>query len=133
MSEKFFGEKFLHKAEPTLHTTEPVEHEQERKKKRGEKTTQKPAEKIADFLKIIERTHLGHREDPKVMGRIKRFYHKEYVIKPEDVPESYFKKQKRLAREQGHGDIEITPQMREQLIETIIADQKSSLDAWIDY
>jgi len=41
--------------------------------------------------------------------------------------------QKRLAREQGHGDIEITPEMREQLTEVVIADQESSLNKWIDY
>lgn len=38
-----------------------------------------------------------------------------------------------MAREQGHGDIEITGELREQATEVIIADQKSSLDNWVDY
>jgi len=127
------GEQFLHKREPQLHISKPVEYEKREKKKRGEKVTQKPAEKIADWLKVIERTHMGHRDDPRVLERIKRQYHKEYVIKPENIPQSYYENQKRLAREQGHGDIEITPEMKDQLSEVIISDQASTLDNWVDY
>ena len=126
------GEQFLHKKYSDLHTSESVEHEQKRKRRSNEETTQKPAEKIADFLEVIERTH-GHHDNPKAMERIKEYYHKEYVIKPEEIPESYFDNQKRIAREQGHGDIKITKEMRQQLTEVIITDQKSSLDKWVDY
>lgn len=126
------GEQFLHKKYSDLHTSEPVEHEQARRKKVGEETSQKPADKISDFLEVIKRTH-GHHEDPRVLERIKEYYHKEYVIKPEDVPESYFDNQKRIAREQGRGDIEITEELREQAKEVIIADQKSTLDNWVEY
>jgi len=91
-----FGEQFLHKRDPNLHTSEPVEHEQERKDVAGETTSQKPAEKIADFLSVIEKTHMGHRENPEVLVRIKQYYHKKHVIKFERddhgsiiLPESY--------------------------------------------
>lgn len=127
------GEQFLHQKDSKLHVTQPVEHEQTRKKRLGEETTQKPAEKIADWLAVIEKTHTGHREDPRVLERIKEYYHKQNVIKPEGIPEAYFDNQKRLVREQGYGDIEITPEMRNQLTEVIITDQKSSLDKWVDY
>lgn len=56
-----------------------------------------------------------------------------HVIKPEDVPESYFALQQRIAREQGHGDIEISPDMKRQLIEAAQADQRGSLDKWVEY
>ena len=56
-----------------------------------------------------------------------------HVIKSEDVPESYFAFQRRIAREQGHGDIEITPDMRRQLIEAAQADQRGSLEKWVEY
>ena len=56
-----------------------------------------------------------------------------HVIKPEDVPESYFALQRRIAREQGHGDIEITSDMKRQLIEAAQADQRGSLDKWVEY
>ncbi|MBU0649126.1 hypothetical protein KJ969_03465 [Patescibacteria group bacterium] len=128
-----FGEQFLHQREPQLHISKPVEWEKGEKKTRGEKVTQKPAEKIADWLKVIEKTHMGHRDDPRVLERIKKQYHKEHVIKPEDIPQSYYENQRRLAREQGHGDIEITHEMKDQLSEVIISDQESTLDNWVDY
>lgn len=128
-----FGEQFLNKRESKLHTSKPVEHEQARKKRKGEGFSDKPVEKITDWLEVIKQTHMGHRDDPRVLERIKNYYHKQNVIKPEDIPESYFETQKRLAREQGHGDIEITEEIRDQLTEVIKSDQESTLDNWIDY
>jgi len=55
------------------------------------------------------------------------------VIKTEKVPESYFESVKRRHREEGHGDIEIPEEQREQLKQTIITDQVRSLDMWVDY
>ena len=127
------GEQFLHQREPKLHTTQPIEHEQKRKKRKGEKISQKPAEKISDWLSVIEQTHMGHEDDPRVLERIKNYYHKELVVKPVDIPESYFENQKRLARKQGHGDIELTNEMKSQLTEVIITDQETTLDGWVDY
>jgi uncharacterized protein with von Willebrand factor type A (vWA) domain len=110
-----------------------VKHEQTRRKRAGEAVTHKPAEMIRDFMQVLEKTHLAHRDDPKVMERLKRYYHKKHVIKPEDIPESYFDLQKRIMREQGFGDVTITPEMRRQHTEVIIADQRSTLNNWIDY
>ncbi|MEK7187168.1 MAG: hypothetical protein AAB690_02625 [Patescibacteria group bacterium] len=129
----FEGEKFLHQKNPKLHTEAPIEHEQGRKKTAGEKTTQKPAEKLSDWMSILERTHTGHRDDPKVPERIKESYYNSLVIDSEEIPESYFENQRRLARERGHGDIEITEKMRSELAEVIITDQKSTLNLWLDY
>lgn len=82
-------------------------------------------------------TGIFERKDPEKRDRgiraVKRLLTREYVIKPEDIPDGYFELQKRLAREQGHGEIEITPEMRGQLTEVVIADQESSLNKWIDY
>ena len=78
---KNFGEQFLHKDNQKLHTSQPVEHEKTRKKLKGEEISQKPADKISDWLNVIEKTHMGHRDDPMVLERIKASYHKQYVIK----------------------------------------------------
>ena len=126
-------EQFLHQKDPKLHTSGPVEHEKTRKELAGEKTSQKPADKIADWLKVIEHTHTAHREDSQVQDRIKEYYHKEHVIKPEDIPQSYYDNQARLARELGHGDIEISEEQKKELSEVVIADQESTLDKWTDY
>ena len=105
-------EHFLHQKDSKLHTSGPVEHEKARKELLGEKTSQKPADKIADWLKVIEHTHTSHREDPQVQDRIKEYYHREHVINEEDIPQSYYDNQARLARELGHGDIEITEEQK---------------------
>jgi len=123
----------LHRKDLSLQTSPEVEHEVERRKLKEEIVQNKPDVKIGNFLEVIERTHLGHREDPHVLERIKNYYHKKHVIKEENVPESYFELQKRIAREQGQGDIEITDEMRKQMSESVINDQKQSLDAWTEY
>lgn len=123
----------MHQKEPKLHTSGNVEHEVARRKLIGEKTSQKPADKIADWMSVLEKTHTGHNKDPKVMDRIKRYYHKENVIHPENVPESVFLLEQRIAREQGHGNIEITEEYKEKKINEIIADQKASLDRLVNY
>ena len=125
------GEQFLSNTYKELHTSDPVEREQKRKAHAGENISQKPAKKISDWLNVIEKTHMGHRDDPRVLERIKRFYHKEYVIK--EIPKEYFENQRRLARELGHGNIEITENQKKQLLEATIADQESTLDNWVDY
>lgn len=127
------GEQFLHQKDSKLHTSQPVEHEQARRKRSGQETSQKPADKLVSFMEVLEKTHLGHQDDPRVLERLKDSYHKEHIIDEEDIPESYYDNQARLAREQGHGDIEITSEMKEQLSEVIKSDQASTMDKWLDY
>ncbi|MEK7658437.1 MAG: hypothetical protein AAB352_01055 [Patescibacteria group bacterium] len=136
------GEQFLHQKDSELHISDIVEHEQERKKIAGEKTSQKPAEKIADWLSVIEKTHTGHREDPRVIEKMKEYYYREHVIKSENIPESYWDLQRRIIINEGRGDdfekdeqgkIIITEETRRQATEVLISDQKQSLDKWFDY
>ena len=56
-----------------------------------------------------------------------------FIIKPEQVPESYFELQKRIARERGQAIDEIPTSVREQMIKTIIEEQTASLDNWMNY
>jgi hypothetical protein len=83
------------------------------------------------FQEILDREDEGDRE--MGINALKRIMHNKFVIKEEDFPESYFVNQQRLAREQGHGNIEIGEGQREQMKEVVITDQKGSLDNWIDY
>lgn len=101
----------------------------------GEKLKDNPAERIQAFLNFFNNIIEAKKPEEKERGinAIKELFHQKFVIKPEEVPESYFALQQRLAREQGHGDIEITKEARNQLTEVIITDQQSSLDKWIDY
>ena len=127
---KFLKEKY------NLHTAPEVEKAAKRTEKRtGEKVPQDPTFQIQNYLnrfkEIIERNDPDKRE--RGMGALKQILHDKFVIKSEEIPEGYFENQKRIAREQGHGEVEITDEMREQLSEVIIADQTSTLDGWIDY
>lgn len=122
------GGAFLHQKNPELHTSGSVTHEQDRKKLAGEDTSHKPAEKLNDWMRVLERTHTGHRDNPRVLERIKELYHREFVIAPEDIPEGYFENQQRLARELGHGDVAIDDAQRTELAEVLISDQESTLD-----
>ncbi len=141
----FGGEEFL-KKKYGLHASEEVEEQASRTEKRtNEKVPQKPQERIRNYLsrfeEILERPSeddLGPDEEfaptkERGIEALKRILHKEHVIKPEDVPESYFELQKRIAREQGRGDAAITQEQRDQHIEVVIADQEDSLDEWVDY
>ena len=115
----------------TLHLSQPVIHEQERRDRAGEETSPKPVDKIGDWMQILDRTH-GH-DDPAVLDRIKASYHKDYVIRPEDVPESAFLLEQRIARQHGHGDIPLTEEYKEDKRAEIVTNQEASLDRWLDY
>ncbi len=137
-----FGEQFLHQQDPELHITQPVEHEKERLERKGEEISQKPAEKIADWLELLERTHTGHRDKPEVLERIKQSYHKQYVIKSENIPENYWDLQRRIIVSEGRGgDFEkneegkilIPDEVKQQAEQVLISDQEKSLDKWVDY
>ena len=125
-----------------LHKAPEVEMAAKAKeRKTGEKVSQKPAERIQNYLdrlkNIINPPKLGGRPDfdrqQRNLEMLKTALHNQYVINPEEIPESYFETQKRIAREQGRGDIEITAELKQQRTEVIITDQQSSLDNWIDY
>ncbi len=95
----------------------------------------KPLARIQNYLDRLN--EIVARKDPKEKERgleaIKRLLYRTAVIKPEHIPEAYWDLQKRIAREQGHGDIEITPQLKAQQADVLISDQKGSLDTWVDY
>ncbi|HBW47310.1 TPA: hypothetical protein DEF17_05200 [bacterium] len=135
MEKSSHGPQFL-KEKYDLHNAPEVEHASSRTEKQtGEKVSQDPRERIQNYLdrftEIVECKEPAKRE--RGIEALKKVMHDQFVIKPEEIPEGCFEAQQRLAREQGHGDIEISEEMREQLTEVIITDQKGSLDQWIDY
>lgn len=55
------------------------------------------------------------------------------VIKPEDVPESFFRTQQRAARQLGHGNVKINDAFREKATTVVRTDQRNSLRKWVEY
>lgn len=119
-----------------LHNAPEVEAAAERTERRtGEEVPDDPARRIQNYLDRFK--EITERQDPdkreRGMRALKEVLHDQCVIKEEDIPESYFKHQQQVAREQGHGDIDITEELKDQAAEVLIADQESTLDNWVDY
>lgn len=150
------GEQFLHQRDQKLHTSTPVEHEQERRQRAGEEVSQKPADKLAAWMKVLEKTHMGHMDDPRVLERIKSYYHHENVtVTLEDIPQSYWNNRAEFMIRQGYGgdmiqggvvkqtrvdkngeeltDYIFPEDLREKELAVIQSNQESSLDRWLDY
>ncbi|MFZ2976006.1 MAG: hypothetical protein WA055_05275 [Candidatus Moraniibacteriota bacterium] len=106
-----------------------------------EKIPNNPDDQIQNYLNRLEnilnptkrKGHPNEDRRERNLNLLKPTLYDKFVIKPQDIPEGFFENQKRIAREQGYGDIEITDEIRNQHTEVIISDQRSSLDNWINY
>ena len=112
--------KDLHNSERVLHVSK--EHDKKR-------------ERLLNYFNRLEEIHKRvseskNKSDEKLL---KGFYYDLYVIKPEDIPESYFQNQVKLARERGYGNIRLTNEDKKRMTDQVIEDQKHSLDKWIEY
>lgn len=95
----------------------------------------KKRERLVKYFERLEELHDKVSETKSVNGEklLKSFYYDLYVIKPENIPESYFQSQVRLARERGYGNIELTNEDKRRMTEEVIDDQKKTLDKLIEY
>ncbi|MBQ9071614.1 MAG: hypothetical protein IJY25_00445 [Bacilli bacterium] len=64
---------------------------------------------------------------------LKECYYNKYVIKRENIKESYYKHKLQVALEKGYGYITLTPKLKRQYQDEIIENQKNSLSIWIDF
>ena len=99
---------------------------------------------------------MGHSDDPRVLERIKEYYHREYVINPENIPQSYWNLQGEIAIAEGRKQDLINTgvkieevqdpssdskkrsfafpdEIKEPAIRIVISNQQQSLDKWVDY
>ncbi|MGI6297046.1 MAG: hypothetical protein ACOXZP_00540 [Minisyncoccales bacterium] len=123
---KFKGSDFLKKKYSDLRKSEAV-------RLSHETSENKESNMIDTWLHSMEAFHERQRNNPESMELIRKAFHDEYVIKPENVGETYFQNQERLMRELGHGNVEIGEQTRQEGINIIIKDQEASLDNWVNY
>lgn len=127
------GARFLHARDQKLHTTRFAERAPRALRRHTGISLQKPTDKLTAWLDHLDELYLKAKDDPRAKERFKELFYKEFVIKPEEVPESYFAQQLRIARERGHGNVTLSPEQKKQLTESLIQDQKKSLDSWLDY
>ena len=117
------GEDFLNKLYREMHMSNEVMH------KAGPSDT--PEEKIRKYISRLEHVHELSKKSKHSLELLKKFYYDKYLIKK--LPESYIDLQKKIAREEGYGDISVSNEMKEKMLNQVREDQKSSLDLWIDY
>lgn len=123
----------MHERNPNFHTSPEVEHTVGYLRDGGEAIPNSPADKITAYLGFLaDRNYVNDGILTGDQASIDRQIDV-HVIKSEDVPEGYFELQRRIAREQGHGDIEVTPDMRRQLVEAVQVDQRIGLGKWVEY
>ncbi len=128
---------FLAKKYHDLNTSPEVEAAARRTTARtGEKLPpQKPEARIKNYLDRIRAifTHGDPEVRERLIEKFKQILHDQHVIKAEEIPESYFASIIERHRQEGYGDITIPDDLRAELAETVITDQKNSLDSWVDY
>lgn len=94
-----------------------------------------PAERIEAYMDRLENIFLNPNEKKRErnLEMFRDQIYDAFIIKKDNFPESYFELQKRIARERGQAVEEISDNVREQMMDVAIEDQRASLDAWIDY
>ncbi|MGH7195880.1 MAG: hypothetical protein ACREGA_03830 [Candidatus Saccharimonadales bacterium] len=127
------GSQFLHERNPDFQASPEVEGVVDYLRAGGENIPNQPDAKISAYLGFLaEREYVNDgilTGDPASIDR----QIDAHVIAAAEVPEGYFDLQRRIAREQGHGDVQITPEMRKQMIEAVQADQRAGLGKWVEY
>lgn len=117
------GEELLNRLYSNLHMEEVVMHTASK--------SDTPVEKIEKYLSRLESVHDKAIENSHKLEVLKKFYYDKYVIK--ELPDSYIELQKRMARERGYGDLEVTEGIKRELLAQVQKEQMKSLDMWIDY
>ena len=117
------GEDFLNHLNKNMHMEDVVMH--------TANPSNTPEEKIGKYLERLEKSHNKAKEAEHKMNILKQLYYNKYVIKT--LPESYINLQKKIAHEEGYGNIDITKEMKQEMLFQIQEEQKSSLNRWIEY
>ncbi|MFA6228216.1 MAG: hypothetical protein WC668_03445 [Patescibacteria group bacterium] len=139
-------ERFLHNKFEDLQKTPEVASASARKKIRvGEKVANTPEGRLGTYLDRLEEI-FSTPEEEYLKGQNLREFRLDYLKNKildsaiplrhktiDDLPGNFFDLDKRVAREQGHGDIEVTREMQEQILESAVKDQEAGLSNWFDY
>ena len=117
------GEEFLNKLYREMYISNEVMHKAS--------PSDAPEEKIRKYISRLEHAHELSKKSEHSLELLKKFYYDKYLIKK--LPESYINLQKKIAREEGYGDIYVSDETKEKMLNQVREDQKSTLDLWIDY
>ena len=88
---------------------------------------------IDEYISNLESIHENASKSEERINTLKRLYFDKYVIKREDIPDSYFANQERIALERGFGHVKIDKKQKKELQDEVINNQKKSIEEWLDY
>ena len=117
------GEDFLNHLNKNMHNEDIVMHTASK--------SDTPEEKIKKYMERLEKSHNKAKGNKHKMNILKQVYYNKHVIIA--LPESYINLQKKIAHEQGYGNINITKEMKQEMLFQIQTEQKNSLNRWIEY
>jgi hypothetical protein len=144
MPEKGGGE-FLNIKYPDLQKSDQVQKSVEKKQRlEGIKTPNNPSERNEVFLDRLENIFNNSNEGTKERNIElfkNSFLYPQVLIDRDNIPDSYFDLQIKIAREEGKGgDLDniksakdIDEKIKRQIGESLYKDQKQSINTWIDY
>ena len=96
--------------------------------------------RLNDYLDKLKRVQDRAIDNNRYLYMVKKLYYDRYVIKEDNIPDGYLKFLENQYLEQGHGHINLVEpntykdeELRKEHIETIIREQKDSLDNWLNY
>lgn len=96
--------------------------------------------RLNDYLDKLKRVQDRAIDNKRYLYMVKKLYYDRYVIKEDNIPDGYLKFLENQYLEQGYGHINLVEpntykdeELRKEHIETIIREQKDSLDNWLNY
>lgn len=126
--------KFLHKLYDLLLKDGIINYDKE------VSSSKEKTERIKKYLEKLDRVQNKALDNERYLEMIKNLYYDRYIIKEEDIPTSYFKMLEEKYLEEGRGYINlVSPKtkgdknLREERVNTIIREQKESLNEWLNY
>ena len=127
------GAQILHEKDQQLHMSKLVQKAVTKHKQTTGISLTKPNDKLNQWLNDLSKISTKAESSPRTLDQVKTILNNQFVIKENEVPESYFALQVKIAKERGHGDITLSKDQKNQLADTVIVDQKKSLETWTEY
>ena len=130
--ERTLGAQILHKVNFSDRHKEIVDSSYKKTRDHNEKLYgNKPGERRAEaYLKRLDRI-IEHGN--KFEQQLWQNSTKDLIVRPEDIPESYWQSQQQILRDDGYGYIQIGESERAKLTNEIQKQQLESLAVWTDY
>ncbi len=123
--------EFLHDRDPNLQKSLGVTAVVDYLNQNGAKIPNSPAERIEAYTTFLKE-EVGDGILTGDQESIDRQIDAE-TVDVADVPESYYEFQRRIFREQGYGDVELTDEVKQEMANLAKQDQKARLGEWSSY